>query len=1382
MSTYLGILEKNLFHSEDVIKTDISECVSYSWAKKYTKTFMKSDSLTKYAKNFINDVITNKVNKTIKNNNIEIHKARNAYYIDVDYEVITDSVNEVEQFNNRLAKLFKMAFVKTINKLYKTNNKENDSLRYYYFTFLASEFPNRSMQYKDSYIDVYKGGIHILVFMNNILSNDERLNIYNEMVNYITDFIVDKADDTLQDMLSNIYLKTNTIEDMSNKDNVYKLVKSIFDYNPIKSCNILFPFGQKDPNKRQYNYVKELSLYNDENFFILDTYQEKTINVDNNKPLTDAINDVVYNINIIDSDDDSEDIITSYTSTNGRATNDTTNTNNINDSTRDTNISTSSTNDRTTRDTNTNDTRTNDDNINDDHVYINRGRIKIKYHNMLPKKAILIYNFVDSFKYISNNHSIIKKMLDSEKHNEYYYDLCKTYYYMLIIIKLYESDSLNDFNNYIWKHNESNHGIKANDITLDILELVSKQMANICKSTLKTIDVSNLKGRYSWSEQLDNMRSMFIDNNSIIYKLFKEKLFVRERDSATEELKDELSMFDTLVNTYYVMRDYNFDVYNKRFCKDFNNIANNRHLCNMISRYIIKFNNICKSEIIDKFIMLIKEFSDGLTNEIEPFNKLKSYNHQICYKDEIDNEQHSLTTSTSMSSLNSIDKERLSFCDIDPMFYVGNVVKDTTYDTTIKTWMHVMLIFNYINSSYELEAAIKKTIGSFIKNYVSVIMSATTSKSSNSKKILIYNIRQITEMEKYPYNQWILDNNKYELTSGWITKLYTHYIEYILENINNKHKFYGFMEMFCNNKLITDKFVLRKIKPLPHSDKNLTEMLLNIIKTHPTEARHVPTYIPIETSNIFPMRNGWLKFYWRNNNTKTGYDRDQKYKNGATCDIIFERDNKSNYSESYTNIPWVGDENAYMEWINKDDNEQSIKAKEAYNKIKSMCEQIYPIKEEHDYNMSLFASVLYGDDTKDVIHIMFGTGSDGKTTMMNALFSMLDAKGYTNDVYIRDDDGRTIQLESLNGLASVMKAEALLTTNKPGSHDEGGKACIAHMRLVSVQEPDQHLSGGNLNGAAIKELTSGAAISTRKIYGEAESVQANALITFQTNDMPGTDDTSKGFRRRLSVYTHRSKFKTSNEQQEDKSIRNMKYHYVADPTLNDLCRKDIYLKQAMFYYLLPYARYNKTHNIKDLQKIKKPECVENDINKVISKSTGEHKWICENITSVIAEDDNNVVPIININKLIKLMIARNRALGDDRMWQSNKNSNKEINNISVILQNYFEGDIFKLKEQYYDKRYKPVRLKTRNDKEFSTFINTLTNPETDKKKISKLLKDYNIDELRNKYLEEYAINALSMSECNEYQDLFLIGYKLVEDKNKEDTSNYTNDLEDYFDE
>ena len=58
MSTYLGILEKNLFHSEDVIKTDISECVSYSWAKKYTKTFMKSDSLTKYAKNFINDVIT----------------------------------------------------------------------------------------------------------------------------------------------------------------------------------------------------------------------------------------------------------------------------------------------------------------------------------------------------------------------------------------------------------------------------------------------------------------------------------------------------------------------------------------------------------------------------------------------------------------------------------------------------------------------------------------------------------------------------------------------------------------------------------------------------------------------------------------------------------------------------------------------------------------------------------------------------------------------------------------------------------------------------------------------------------------------------------------------------------------------------------------------------------------------------------------------------------------------------------------------------------------------------------------------------------------------------------------------------------------------------
>lgn len=1320
MSSYLNILEQNLFKSEDVIKTQVDECIGYSWVKKYNKTFMKSDDFTKYSKEFINNVIENKINKTIKNNNIEIHKARNAYYIDIDYKMISENVKDIEIFNRRLSKLFIQGFKKTINKIYNTDNKEKDNLRYYYFTFLASEFPNETISTKDSYTDIYKGGIHVLVFTNKIFDNDERLNIYNEMLNYITDYIINKSDDTLKDCFENIY--SNNKLDIDNKDSVYMLVKSIFDYNPIKTCNILFPFAQKDPTKRQYNYDKELSYYNDENFFVLDSYQGNIIKNDNTKNSTDNINDILDNINMENDEEANEE--------------------DINEEIKE----------------------------NDNYVYIKRSTYNIKYDNLLPAKAILIYKFIDSFKYLSCNHPIIKKMIDSEKHNEYYYDICKVYYYMLMLIKIYESEDFKDFDKYISTNDNYIKDIKPENIHLDILELVSKQMASICKSTLKTINSSSLKGRYSWSEQLNNMKSIFIDRKSLYYRLFEQKI-LSDKDidrfntinNDEEEEKETLSEYNTLIEIYYLMRDYNFDVYNKRFKRDHPFIANEKELCNIINKQLTLFNNICKSEIIDKFIILIKEFSNGLTNEIEPFNKLKSYHHQICYKDETDND-----SSTNKHLLNNVDKERLSFCDVDPTFYINNIVKDDTYDNTVKTWMHVVLIFNYINGCYELESAIKKTIGSFIKNYISVIMSATTSKATNSKKILIYNIRQIQQMEQYPYNQWITDDIKYTLTSGWVNKLYTHYIEYILENINNKNKFYGFIEMLFDNKIIDDRKSLKNIKPLAHADKNLTEMLLNIIKTHPTEARHIPTYIPIETSNIFPMRNGWLKFYWKNENTKTGFDKDQKYKNGATNDIIFERDNKSNYLGSYTNIPWVGDENAYKEWINRTDNEQSNKAREAYNKIKLMCEQIYPVKEEHDYNMSLFASVLYGDDTKDVIHIMFGTGSDGKTTMMNALFSMLDAEGYTGETYIKDDNGRIIQLESLHGLGSTMKAEALLTTNKPGSHDEGGKACIAHMRLVSVQEPDQHLSGGNLNGAAIKELTSGAAISTRKIYGEAESVQANALITFQTNDMPGTDDTSKGFRRRLSVYTHRSKFKTSNEQQEDKSIKNIKYHFVADPSLNDACKKDIYLKQAMFYYLLPYARYNKTHNIKDLQKIKKPECIENGINKVISKSTGEHKWIVENLTSYNEEEDSKqIIPIININKLIKLMINSNKALGDDRLWRyTNNSNNKEFNNISVILQNYFEGEIFKVKDKYYNKKSKPIKL-TKTNKDFSLFVNTLSDPTADKKKIIEFLKSNDSNSLRNKYLEEYAINALSLSECADYSDLFLVGYKLS-DTQKED--------------
>ena len=157
---------------------------------------------------------------------------------------------------------------------------------------------------------------------------------------------------------------------------------------------------------------------------------------------------------------------------------------------------------------------------------------------------------------------------------------------------------------------------------------------------------------------------------------------------------------------------------------------------------------------------------------------------------------------------------------------------------------------------------------------------------------------------------------------------------------------------------------------------------------------------------------------------------------------------------------------------------------------------------------------------------------------------MLDAEGFTINQNLTEH-GRTINISSYGkGLAATINPETLLLSNTDSSkHTEGGETQMAHKRLVNAQEPDQNQHGGKLNGAKIKNITSCSTVNTRGIFKAAESVQINALITFQTNWPAGTDDTTKGFKRRISVMKHRVKFVKPEDIEKDPSVKNLKYYY-----------------------------------------------------------------------------------------------------------------------------------------------------------------------------------------------------------------------------------------------
>ena len=1273
----LSILEQQLFTDNDYEYDENTLCVSYSWKGKYSKTYNDETMLYAYAHEYITNKLNSNDMKTDKDNNIEIHNAKNAFYIDLDYLTPIDNTKQQINFNVYLAKIYMQAFVKTMSNNHKDVN-------YYNFTFLCSEFVKTIANNKP----YYKGGVHVLVFCNKSFTKTERLDIYNNMNNIIK--CNSKVWDTITKHINN--------------------PETLFDEGPIKSCNILFPFGQKDKNKRQYVYTPALSNYDNQNWFVLNDIQTKSLTIENNTMFTNDVNDYLDAMEIPD-----DDYITEKTS----------------------NVSSVSLSVVEQSD---------DNNEREDiNEYIIRGKNneKIYPENILVPKALIIYNFVSNFKYLSVNHPFWQTLIGN--HNEYYYGFVQHYYTMLVVLNMLSSNDANDFNKY---RKLSNKKLKPADITYDILELVAKQLARICLATKQTEE--KLSGRFSYSEQLLNMKSMF-------YLKFHDKWFTKHRinENGPEDLQ-------TYINIYYTMKAFG-NVINKEFIELYKvDIIMFKQINNAMS----KIRQLFKTAI-DNFISIITGFCEGISNEIEPFTKYKSYNHQICYVN--DNDERLIEGD------NTTNEETITFYHVDTKFNLScdNNIVDMTYENVIKLWFSVCLTFNYISSNFQIQPAIKNTIGAFIKRYISVNMAGSMQRSDKYKDILIYNIRQTIELEKYPYNQWILDSKGNVLLDVWATKLYQHYIVDCLTQEFNDNKIYGFIKLFVDNSIYGLR-VLNNIKVLPHADKDLNEMMNNIIKTHPTESWNAPPSIDIEKANIFPMRNGWLEFYWPDSNTLTGYE------DNKTSILHFSYNNRDKYTESHTNVPWVGDIDVYLQWIERPEN---IEAKRAYKRICEMCEQIYPIKEDLDYNMALFASVLYGNDEKNMIHIMFGTGADGKTTMTTAIFSMLDSEGYTNDVYITEH-GRKIQVESLEGLGSTMKAETLLvSTSKAGGHDEGGRACMVHKRFISVAEPDQHLSGGNLNGAAIKEITGGGAIQARKIYKNAVSVQANSFITFQTNDFPGTDDTSKGFRRRLSVYQHRSKFRTNDELNDDKTIKNLEYIYPSDNSLNENLTKNIYYKQAMFYYLLPYAKRNIEHNWRSLQKIPKPKCVLDGINQVLSRASGITKWFCDNLEEYDKFEDehgNKVLPIINIASMINKMIKTNRENQVVKLWKKFADVNEEQKHLIRAIQNYFEQQIFKIQHKYYVSNGKSKVL-NKNNKQLMNFLNA-TNIDHNKASLA-AFNDLSI--LQSTYLSEHSVNSVSISEVSNYEDLFLVGYVMKTNGQKQNDMNPQGnalDMDEYFDE
>ncbi len=655
------------------------------------------------------------------------------------------------------------------------------------------------------------------------------------------------------------------------------------------------------------------------------------------------------------------------------------------------------------------------------------------------------------------------------------------------------------------------------------------------------------------------------------------------------------------------------------------------------------------------------------------------------------------------------------------------------YVKTVRLWC-LMFLFTGFYEAQDLCDAVRMIMTSFTRKFIWI------DSSKKDPVTWLYNIKQTDSLEAYPYNQWIEDPKGSE-TEQWMSVIYDRFIRPSLLTIDRNYNIDALMGTMENAGIGLDGRIMSKLKPFGNLGTEISTICKNVFKTFGGNPR--PKMLHAAQADYFPMRNGWLKWIIKDGQPTGEYE--------------FLTDTHDLYMGRYTQVQWAGP----LEQYDKNCIE--------YRAVKRVIEQIYPDEDGREFCMRMFASVLYGTGYKDRLFVMYGTGSDGKTTIVNAVQALLGQSGFGADATIIENGKHIALNRNLKGLASTMKAEALLVNaSAKSSHDEGGISEAVDVRLCNTQEPQLDNKGRvTLNGATIKGVLSGTASSTRKIYQEATSSVINALIIMQTNYKPYVDDPTDGLKRRFTMYQHKSKFITN----EASSFINTEHHFKADAAVAKALTDDPKYWQALFYILLEYAQKNLRERALPLSKLVMPPCVEDACEEIFTKYVIS---VMGAISNVIEKVSDTELGIINFNYLKDKLKKWNEKIpnqGEElnhpyRFCEARKpdDIDKEI---TRGLVQYFGGHMYRLKEE-------PTRVMSDDASDYD-YVERKRGKSIGyrlvpgKKSLIEYAQEvgYNTDTFKSKFLRRYAMSTIDSTGCGKKKDeinsdVYIVGWKMVD--------------------
>lgn len=188
--------------------------------------------------------------------------------------------------------------------------------------------------------------------------------------------------------------------------------------------------------------------------------------------------------------------------------------------------------------------------------------------------------------------------------------------------------------------------------------------------------------------------------------------------------------------------------------------------------------------------------------------------------------------------------------------------------------------------------------------------------------------------------------------------------------------------------------------------------------------------------------------------------------------------------------------------------------------INNFMDTLFPIEDLKRYMWDHLASCLIGTNKNQTFHVYHGSGSNGKSLLVDLMSLALgDYKGTVPITLVTDVRGKI-----------------------GGTSDEVLK--LKGVRYAVMQEPSK---GVKLNEGIMKELTGGDPIQARGLYSESEIFVPQFKLCVGTNNLFDIDSNDDGTWRRIRKITFPSKFVGEGEYYED----NTPYIFKKDKSLSE---------------------------------------------------------------------------------------------------------------------------------------------------------------------------------------------------------------------------------------